>query len=140
LIGCALVVAALAGCSVTGAGGVPSRAQLRSAVERYLTAPTAHQRCELFTTVYRTMNPVVLLSGGCERSEQRSAADEAELRALRIARLQVTGSHATAALRPTPARTIHPDELTLLVLYLVVEDGTWRIDGFGATAHGSSHV
>ena len=106
-------------------------AQLRSTVERYLTAQSPQQRCALLTTVYRTMNPEVLLAGGCDRSEQLSAAERAALRASRIERVQVQGSDATVTLAPAAGSDLTALELT-------VEHGEWRINGFVARSSGST--
>jgi hypothetical protein len=129
----AAVAIALAGCGTAR----PTTSQLRNTVEQYLTARTPLQRCELYTTVYRTMNPTVIFAGGCERSEQITPAEQAALRALRIVHVDVRNGHATVALRPTrkisSADPTNRAELTLTELDLTIEHGDWRINGMSAS-------
>jgi hypothetical protein len=129
----AMTALTLAACGSTG----PSLAQLRATVNQYLTASTPSLRCSLYTTTYRTMNPDVLLSGGCERSEQLTPAEEAARRQLTIGRVTVRAGEATVTLR-TPAATTAaarlPNDSELTGIYLVIEHAQWRIDGFAASA------
>ena len=134
---CALAVVGLAGCG----GGGPSAAQLRETVHRYLDARTAAERCQLLTTVYRTENPSVLLSGGCRQSEAISTAAEAARKRLRIANVDVRGDQATVTFgssssNPSFARDSAESELTGLAL--LIEAGQWRINGFSESASATT--
>jgi hypothetical protein len=135
---CALAAVGLAGC---GSGGGTPAAQLRETVHRYLDATTAAERCQLLTTVYRTENPSVLLSGGCGQSEQISAVAEAARQRLRITKVDIRDDQATVTLGPTSssssvARDPVGSELTGLVLR--TEAGQWRINGFSESASATA--
>jgi len=132
MVTCALVVVGLAGCG----GGGRSGAQLRQTVHRYLVATTAAERCQLLTTVYRTENPSVLLSGGCRQSEEISAAAEAARKRLRITNVDVRGDQATVTLGSSSARDSARSELTGLTL--LIEAGQWRINGFSERASATA--
>jgi hypothetical protein len=124
-----LLVLVVAGCGSAG----PTVAQLRQTVNRYLTANTAAQRCALYTTAYRTMNPGVLLAGGCEQFEQLTPAAHAALRKLRIAHIAAHGTTATVALTAPPSgESGDVNQPALVALDLAVEPGQWRI---GHVAH-----
>lgn len=134
---CALAAVGLVGCG----GGDPSRAQLRETVHRYLDATTPAERCQLLTTVYRTQNPDVLLSGGCRQSEALSTAAEDARKKLRIAKVDVRGGQATVTLgasssSASAARDAAGSQLT--GIYLRTESGQWRIDGFSASGSGTA--
>jgi hypothetical protein len=134
---CVLAMVGLAGCG----GGGTSGAQLQETVHRYLDATTVAERCQLLTTVYRTENPSVLLSGGCRQSEQISAADEAARKRLRITKVDIRGDEATVTLgssasRSSIARDAVGSELTGLAL--LIEAGQWRINGFSETASATA--
>ena len=126
------VAIALTSCGGSG----PTAAQLRETVSQYLTSNTPGQRCELFTTEYRTSNPDVLLSGGCERSEELTTEQEAARRDLHITHMDVHGAHATVTL--APGRTSPGAGPELTTIQLVVEHGKWRIDGLTTTASGKA--
>jgi len=130
-----LLAAALAGCGSSG----PTTAQLRATVRQYLIARTPATRCQLYTTTYRTQNPDVLLAGGCEHAEQIAAAQEAQRRLLTIGRVSVQDGSATVTLRasPTALRTAHASDGVLTGMFLVVEHGQWRINGFTASGQSS---
>jgi hypothetical protein len=130
---CTLAMVALPGCG----GGGPFGAPLRETVHRYLEATTPAERCQLLTTVYRTENPTVLLSGGCRQSEQISAAAEAARKRLRIAKVDIRGDQATVTLgSASSGSSVAGDsvgsELTGLALH--TEAGQWRINGFSESA------
>jgi hypothetical protein len=131
LAGIFLVLVVGAGC---GSAGL-TVAQLRQTVNRYLTASTPAQRCALYTTAYRTMNPGILLAGGCEQFEQlTSAAAQAAFRALRIAHIAVHGAKATVALTAPPSgESGEANQPALVALDLAVEHGRWRINGMTTT-------
>jgi hypothetical protein len=137
---CALLVLEVVG--LAGCGGeATSAAQLRETVHRYLDATTATERCQLLTTVYRTENPSVLLSGGCRQSEQISVAAEAARTRLRITNIHIRGDQATVTLGSSSsssaiARDSVGSELTGLVLR--AEAGEWQIDGFSASASATA--
>ena len=130
----AVAVIVLAGCG----SSAPTVTQLRETVRRYLSATTTVERCQLLTTAYRTENPDVVLSGGCQQDQQASAAEEAARRTLRIARIDVHGDHATVALAPARRTAVDREGGVphLIGLQLETEHGQWRIDGFTETAQG----
>jgi hypothetical protein len=131
---CAVAVIVLAGCG----SSAPTVAQLRETVQRYLSATTTAERCQqLLTTVYRTENPDVVLSGGCQQNQEVSVAEEVARRTLRIARIDVHGDHATVALAPRTAVDRERGVPHLTGLELETERGEWRIDGFTEIAHGT---
>lgn len=103
-------------------------------------AKTPSQRCALFTTVYRTMNPGVLLSGGCERSEQRSPAELAALQSLRIGPLRVRDRQATVMLVQAPSAVHVAGAAALTGIELTIDRGKWRINGFDEATHGVARV
>jgi hypothetical protein len=126
---------ALVGCGSNG----PSVTQLRDTVRRYLSATTPAERCQLFTTVYRTENPDVLFSGGCLSNQQITPAEEAARRTLRIARVDVHGEQASVALASGVSSASPGSSLpNLTALDLKVEGGLWRIDGLTERAQGSA--
>jgi hypothetical protein len=135
-VGAAAMVAAC------GSGEQPTSA-IRATVDHYLTATTPAARCRFLSDVYRTMNPEVLLAGGCERSQRITAHEEAVRRILTITNVAVSGHQATVTLRDIP-----PDRPlggsagvpALTGLVLVAEHGSWRINGFTARAHGDARA
>jgi len=137
---CAVVVVGLVGLVGCGGGG-PSVAQLRETVHRYLDATTPAERCQLLTTVYRTENPEVLLSGGCRQSERITPAEEAARRGLRVAHVNVSGNQATVSLTPLTSRPSiagDPAAPRLTGLELETEAGRWRVNGFTESASGTA--
>lgn len=132
---CAVAVIVLAGCG----SSAPTVTQLRKTVRRYLSATTTAERCQLLTTVYRTENPDVVLSGGCQPNQRVTVAEEAARRTLRIARIDVHGDRATVALAPAPGTAVDRERGVphLTGLELETERGQWRIDGFTETAQGT---
>jgi hypothetical protein len=129
---CAVAVVALVGCGSAG----PSVAQLRQTVHRYLDATTPAERCQLLTTVYRAENPNVVLVGGCQQSEQLSAAQEAARQRLRITDVNVQGDQATV----TVASVTSSASPGLTALELEIEAGRWRINGFSESASVTAAV
>jgi hypothetical protein len=87
------------------------------------------------------MNPDVLLSGGCERSEQITLAEESGRRTLRIMRINRRDAEATVALAPVPSATTaaagKQGTPQLTGLDLVIEHGEWRINGRTASTRGN---
>ena len=110
-------------------------------MHRYLDATTPAERCQLLTTVYRTENPAVLLSGGCRQSEEISRAAEAARKRLRITTVEIRGDQATVTLgsSSTPASIAQDSGASELTgLTLLTEAGQWRIDGFTERASGAA--
>jgi hypothetical protein len=123
---CAVAVVALVGCGSSN----PSVTQLRETVHRYLDAASPEARCQLFTTVYRTENPNVVLLGGCQQSEEISPAQEAARQRLRITEVNVQGDQATVTVASIPGGP----SPGLTGLLLEIEGGQWRINGFTDSA------
>lgn len=116
-------------------------AQLRQTVNRYLGATSAAERCQLLTTVYRTENPDVALSGGCQQSQQISAAEKAARENLRVAHIRVRGDQATVTLVSVArSASIASDRGAprLTGLELRFQTGGWRIDGFTESASATA--
>ncbi len=131
----AVIAAGLLGCGSSN----PTMSQLRHTVAQYLAARTSLEQCSLYTTVYRTMNPAVLLSGACDGNRQLPGAEQAALRALRIATVQRHGADTTVTLGTAPGRQVQHGAPALTAIDLVVEHGKWRINGLTERASGAAN-
>jgi hypothetical protein len=128
---------ALVGC---GSGG-STVGQVRETVRSYLSATTPAARCQLLTTVYRTENPGVIFSGGCQEDQQVGSAEEAARRTLHIAAVVVRGDQATVTLVSGPRRASGAGTAAtprISSLELEIDGGRWRINGFTETAQATA--